>query len=355
MRPLSLPDTEEYLATYAGCAKSGTQRTISEIPDEILEKVFLEDVLRDKDLCAIALVNRRFSRLIQRSLYNQIELPLATEKHMCFKRTLMDCPKLGSFVRDLALPADDDADPDYFIRELPQLLKTMSALHCLSLPMTLRNVDKLTSLLVVPMSRLAFLSLRIDGGLNSKHLVTEAFSIPQLKMLHIVYDCRTMGATLDELIDRHTTILRGFGDALFGSSSVKHLFLSLWPDLIVLESNLLRIPCALKKLTCRFDYAGELTPKEIIDALDPLYSTLVSLDLSYCFYEVDLIGPVADFSCFKRLQTLAVDGSLCFDSSSGERPEERRGFYRRLPTTLKVLEVSVSMAFHNGLEFWLTL
>jgi hypothetical protein len=64
---------------FLGMMTLSPPHTISKIPDEIWENVFLEDVLTDKDLCKIALVDRRFGRLAQVSLYDQVSLPLLSK------------------------------------------------------------------------------------------------------------------------------------------------------------------------------------------------------------------------------------------------------------------------------------
>jgi hypothetical protein len=130
-------------------------------------------------------------------------------------------------------------------------------------------------------------------------------------------------------------------EALGGTSSVEDLVLEGWIDSVILGSSLLKVPHALEKLTCGFHGTGNLTPAGTVNALRPLYSTLVFLDLSYYGFMDKLSGPVADFSVFLCLKTLAVDQSLCFTKSSSERPDERCGFYNRLPSTLKLLQVSV--------------
>jgi hypothetical protein len=193
MTPLSLPGAEEYLSIDAlsidaNCAKSGTPPELSDFPDEILEQVFLEHVLRDKDLYAVALVNRRCSRLIRKSLYIEVDLLWRSDEYMCFGRTLSDCPELGSLVRKVELRAESDAEYDSFNSEVRQILQIMPALRVLYLPGGFKCSGNLTNLFLRPMSHLHSLSFGIDGELSSMHLVTEALSIAHLKYLRIWYD-----------------------------------------------------------------------------------------------------------------------------------------------------------------------
>jgi hypothetical protein len=75
-------------------SSKNTWRKISEkafvpcLPDEVLENVFREDILRPTHLRVLALVCCRFSRLIRESLYNEVQICLLREKHMALIRTL---------------------------------------------------------------------------------------------------------------------------------------------------------------------------------------------------------------------------------------------------------------------------
>jgi hypothetical protein len=159
------------------------------------------------------------------------------------------------------------------------------------------------------MSHLRDLTFCNNSGSSSLHEVAEAISLPQINRLEI----RVRGV-LPRNEDISWTQQCSALDALAGTSSVKDLTLEGWIDSVVLGSSLWKVPHALEKLTCLFYGAGSLTAEETINALRPLYSTLVSLDISYIdFLRQDLTGPVADFSFFVCLKTLNVDDSLCFE------------------------------------------
>jgi hypothetical protein len=130
-----------------------------------------------------------------------------------------------------------------------------------------------------------------------------------------------------------------------GTSSLKDLFLEFCVDTILDDSDLLRVPQALEKLTCSFLYSANLLPNGYIAALRPLYSTLVFLELMLFEAMNDVTGPVADFSYLVCLKTLIVDDGLCYEAWSSDRPDRRSGFYNRLPSTLEILLVSVMDVF----------
>jgi hypothetical protein len=169
----------------AASMKPGTRQTFDRIPDEILEEVFLEDVFMDRDLCAIALVNRRFSRLIQASLYSQVEYSWPTGKSTCFKRTLLKCPQLASFVWKAEFREFRNEEYHWyaFYHEIRQLLKMLPVLRVLHLPKHFVCSDNLTCLFDDPMSHLRYLSFFNDARSKTIHEVTRTFSFPQIKRL----------------------------------------------------------------------------------------------------------------------------------------------------------------------------
>ena len=139
------------------------------------------------------------------------------------------------------------------------------------------------------------------------------------------------------------TLLKGPRDALVDTSSLKELSLKYCCDWVALETDPLKIPRALEKLTCDFRYSGRLIPKATTAALRPLYSALVFLNLSYFVTPGDrgITERGADFSSFICLKTLIIDGFLFFESWSSDRSDVRCGFYDRLPSALGILKASV--------------
>jgi hypothetical protein len=259
----------------------------------------------------------------------------------------MEHPELGAHVWGVSLYGGMQ-DREECFREVHMLLKVLSALRNLKLP-HVKCSKASPSVFDIPMSHLRSLSFYNYGKLSSVHEVTKAFSFPHIRRLWIESNC------FGEEDDRLRWTLKGTAfDALAGTSSVKDLTLEGWFDSAVLDSSLLKVPHVLEKLTCVFVYTGRFTPKGTIDALENLHSTLVFLDLSYSSFRVGAWGPLADISCFISLKTLAIDDALCFELSSRKRPEERCGFYKRLPPTLKALHVSVKDAICYGLRTLLT-
>jgi hypothetical protein len=348
-----IQDVQDCSAAEIRGAKFRERPTFSQLPDEILEDTLLEDVLDHKDLCALALVSRRVGRLMQASLYSQVEISLSGKKYETFVRTILKHPELGSYVwkahltRKIYNPRiylDMVYAEEEIYRRAKQLLEMLPALRVLEMG-RFKCSDEFTSLLNIPMPHLRFISFCNDARSSSIHEVREAVSLPQVNRIEIRIEetqgmrVRGTQAMSYEAISwkQHCTAL----ETLAGTSSVKDLTLNGWFDSVVLGSCLWKVPHALEKLTCVFQCTGHLTPEETINALRPLYSTLVLLDLSYLNYLDDPSGPVGDFSCFVCLKSLAVDDSLCFELSSSEAPDERCGFYNRLPSTLETLQVSV--------------
>jgi hypothetical protein len=339
MMPPSIPDFHDCPAANTRGAKFRRTQTFSRLPDEIVENIFLEDVLDESDLYALARVSRRISRLAKVSLYNLVDFTLQDEAYRCFNRTLLEHPELGSYVWTAHLTVDSWEYSEENFEGIQQLLKLMPALRTL----VLRHFECSygpTSLFDISMPHLRDIYFFNNGISSSIHEITKALSFPQIKRLWI--ESEGSDKQDDDGVEwtRQGTVL----NALTGTSSVKDLTLEDWVDSAVLCSALLKIPQALERLTCKLDYSGELTPKRTIEALAPLYSTLVCLDLCYHRYLADLSGPVADFSYFVCLTTLVVQHSLCFELSSAESPDERCGFYNRLPSTLEVLQVSLTDA-----------
>jgi hypothetical protein len=334
----SISEVQDYPAANTRGAKFRRRQTFSRLPDETLENIFLESILGSKDLCALALVSRRIRRLAQVSLYHQVSIPLLKKENICFHRTLSEHPELGSYVWGACFYGQGrENNKDYEregFRAAQQLLELLPALRTFDMK-SFECSDELNCLFDIPMSHLHYLSFFNDGTSRSLHEVTKAISFPQLKRLHI----ENAAATDDDGDEwtRQGTAL----DALAGTSSLKDLDLDWWSDSVVLDSSLLKVPHALERLSCFFVYSGRFTPRGTIEALKPLYSTLVFLDITYLDFMADLSGPVADFSSFVSLKSLAVDDSLCFETWSNNRPDNRCGFYSRLPSSLGKLHVSV--------------
>jgi hypothetical protein len=208
------------------------------------------------------------------------------------------------------------------------------------------------------MSHLRSLLLGNYAKLSSIHLVVEAFSLPQIKRLCIWFDRDDDFAdafSSDIRMDQLTSHLRSSLDTPFDTSSVKELILERWPDSIILDSELLRIPRALERFEFHFEYSARFTPKSMVDALTHLCSALVFLDLSYCWLRDHVRGPVADFSCFAVLKTLIVDEELCLEKWSEGTLDKWCGFYNQLPSTLITLEVSLEDSIVLGRQAWLTM
>jgi hypothetical protein len=92
----SLRDNQDSPAANTRGAKFRRSQIFSRLPDEILENIFLMDVLDHKDLCALTLVNHRTSSLAKVSLYNQVALRLLGAEYIYFRRTLLEHPELAS-------------------------------------------------------------------------------------------------------------------------------------------------------------------------------------------------------------------------------------------------------------------
>jgi hypothetical protein len=235
------------------------------------------------------------------------------------------------------LKGDWDEDKKDF-EAAKQLLMLLPALRAFEL-LDCACSDGSRTLFDNPMPHLRYVSFFNEGTSSSIHEVTRAISIPRIKglFLDLGGDWR-----VDEIEWTHQGTALGALDSI---SSLKDLAVDCFLDYVVRDSHLLKVPLALEKLTCIFIYSGRLTPKTTIDALKPLYSTLVFLEIHYKDFMADLHGPAADFSSFISLKTLIVDDTVCFEKWWSDRPYEGSELYNRLPFTLAVLQVSVMDLF----------
>jgi hypothetical protein len=351
MKPLSLPAVLDSPAATTRGAKVWRTNLFTYLPDEVLENVFLEDILEPTDLCVLALVCRRFGRLIQGSLYNQVEICLSGDKCTSLIRTLSKHPELGSFAWKAQLTLIVDQNEAYEAMErhyqrARNLLQMLPALRALEMA-EFKCSNELTNLFDVPMSYLRDLSFNNHRGRNSIHEPTKAITLPQIKRLSIRFKDTILLRTHQTRKAEFISASKRSRKTLVGTSSIKELNLENCVDWVALDTDLLKLPCALEKLSCDFAYSGHLTPRATTAALRPLYSTLVFLDLSYYGVMGTVIEREADFSFFLRLESLIFDSFLCFERWSSDRPHERCGFYKRLPSTLRTLRVSVLDVFFS--------
>jgi hypothetical protein len=298
----------------------------------------------------LALVSCRFGRLTRASLYSQVQLSLSSEKYVSFTRSLSKLPELSSCVWKAQLIRrlyhDVECAKEEIYRRAQQLLQILPALRALDLG-NFSCSDELTSLFDIPMSNLRYLSFYNDKSQYCIHELTKAFSFPQIRRLSILRNDGFMREN-DTWIRQYIALVRSSQDVFVGTSSLKELDLRWSTDWFVLNTGLVKVPLALEKLSCQFQYSGRFSPKETVVALRPLYSTLVSLNLRYSAYGEDVKGPVADFSSFVLLKNLTVDDALCFQVWSNDRPDEGCGFYSRLPFTLEMLQVSAGLTLVVG-------
>jgi hypothetical protein len=330
-------------------AESSRRPLFSRLPDEIVEQIFLEVIFSRKDLCELALVSRRFSKLIQVSLYHDVVIDLLEEQSELFTRTLVEHPDRASHVWSVVLSNHSPRlrkwhdDQEKLFTQAQQLLKLLPALRSLGIA-NFQCSDGITSLFDVPLLHVRQISFFTNGRSYAIREVTRAVSFPQIKRLSIVLGAQLLKEDGDDEWKRRRTAL----NALAGTSSLKELTMWWYPKWLILNTDLLKIPRSLEMLKCEFYDGDDSSPERILNALRPLYSTLVTLDFNFngASSELYATGPVADFSCFVRLKTLIIDDFYCLESwSSDSRPYERCGFYNRLPVTLESLLVSLRDVF----------
>jgi len=309
--------------------------SLSRLPDEVLVEVFLEKALTNRDLCSIALVNWRFSRLVPISLYDSLDCRLNHEKRTSnLLRTLQAHPELGSMVRTvyigspLLVPSGKQAritSDDVVHARSVALLKCLPLLRRL-LAGWVPFSDSKSSLMDVPMPFLRNVFLHLVY-LNAKE-VGSFILLPTIRSL----DTTLNGESTTDL----THNLAG----LAGRSSLKRLSLFCignHPEL----RELLALPQALEEFDCRTPFFGTLRPLSPSCALASTYSTLQRLTLiSKTGADNRDDRSLTDFSPFTSLTYLKVLQIYCFPSGNNTQPSERLGLYRRLPLTLEKLNVS---------------
>jgi hypothetical protein len=313
---------------------------LASLPNEILLEIFLEKVLTETDLFSLALVSRRFSRLVPVSLYDSIGCRIdhdkVTSNTTCelqktrtmdnLLRNLHAHPDLGTLVRDLTLEFGERTEG-----EVVMLLKSLPALR--SLILSHRNPcsrDRILDLSDVPM-----LSLR------NFHVWTVHLNAEDVVRFMLLPNIRKLRGLLQARPNDPVIELAG----LAGKSSLKSLRLNSNEPHVAMR-ELLAVPEALEHF---HQYAGfytsaqTLSPKTTSCALMPTWSTLQSLILmGYQSWEGQLIetdGSLMDFSGFASLRSLSVIHIYCFLSGDGIQLSERSGFHRRLPSSLEALQV----------------
>jgi hypothetical protein len=243
MKELDLSHVLESPAANTRSAQLRRRQIFSRLPDEVLESVFLEDVFTPNDLCVLALVCRRFGRLIRGSLYSQIKICLSGKKCTSFIRTLSKDPGLALSVWKAHLTLEPDQNKadnamEKIYQRARKILQILPALRALELANFACSNER-TSLFDFPMSHLRYLSFWNDNGPSSLHEVTKAISLSHINRLSIGFHNAPLVRHKHKREPEDITLLKGPRDALVGTSSLKELNLELCYDWIALETDLL--------------------------------------------------------------------------------------------------------------------
>jgi hypothetical protein len=219
---LSIPDVYDSPAANTRCAMFQVRQTLYSLSDEILESIFLEDILGEKDLCALALVSRRIGRWARVSLYNQVTIRLLEKECTCFIRTLLEHPELALYVWGARLLGENRGleDGENF-RKAQRLLKLLPALRTLKV-LRFNDSDQFTSIFGNPMPHIHNIFLGTNGISRYTRGMERAMLIPQIKRLWIGYS-GTVGIRDDDQLE--WTHQDTAFDTLAGISSVKDLTL----------------------------------------------------------------------------------------------------------------------------------
>lgn len=296
---------------------------LASLPNEILLEIFLEKVLTQTDLFSLALVSRRFSRLVPVSLYNTVQCNL--EHEIATNEITHTHAELRFLVREviLYLGGSGRTTAAVFLESLP-------ALRSLYLTKTAALWERIPNIFDVPMIMLR----SADFGmiyLNAEDVV-RFMLLPNIRSLKGTLRTRATDPVIE---------LEG----LAGRSSLKSLELyGNEPHMAMRE--LLALAEALEHFSfdasCRTS-AQLLSPKEMSCALTPTWPTLQNLTvLGYELWEervVETDDSLMDLSCFTSLKSLTILHIYCLQSGNSTPLSERHDLYRRLPSSLEKLEV----------------
>jgi hypothetical protein len=179
----SLPNSFDGPAANTRGANFRRKATFSRLPDEILENIFLESILKKWDLCDLAMVCRRFSMMIKPSLYSEVTIDLLDEEYIRFHRTLMEHPELGSYIWKTHMTYFSDVGRRYdeakCFSQARQLLALLPALRNLELA-ELKSNDGHASLFDIPMTHLRRISFFISQRSGTIQDVLKAVLFPRI-------------------------------------------------------------------------------------------------------------------------------------------------------------------------------
>ncbi|MCJ1244777.1 hypothetical protein MMC30_001977 [Trapelia coarctata] len=319
--------------------------SISSLPDEILEQVFLERVISDDEskLGSLALVNRSFSRCIRLALYESITIWLSGERYVQLMRTLNDHPQLGSLVHCVFIdldPYSGYSQPDKREEQMEVEVARKLASNFLSLLPALRTLEIAAwfplpagswSILDIPMR---FLRTAKLGGI--KFTAAEAARLILLPNI----------TTLSISFGRHSITERFLPPALTSKPGISSLKSLQFDECIEFSSSLqelLALPRALESFSCHFGWAPEaVSLVTLARGLAPMYPSVTDLNLTGRF-QTD--GKLLDFRRFECLKYLKVSNTFCFSVDAHDRLRKRQGLYKRLPASLESLQVSLNKPF----------
>lgn len=319
--------------------------SISDLPDEVLEQIFLERVLSDDEskLASLALVNRSFSRCVRLALYECITIWLSGERYVQLMRTLTEHPQLGSLVHCIFIdldPYSGHSQPDKRKEQMEVDVARKLASNLLTLLPALRTLE-IAAWFPLPAGSWSILDVPIQS-LRTARLGGIKFTAAEAARLMLLPNITTLSISFG----RHSITERFLPPTLIskpGISSLKSLQFDECLEFGSSLQELLTLPRALESFSCHFGWALEaVSLVTLARGLKPMYPSLIDLSLAGRF-RTD--GKLLNFRRFECLKHLKVSNSFCFSLDAHDRIRNRQGLYRRLPASLETLQVSKETHF----------
>ncbi|TAQ91017.1 hypothetical protein B7494_g600 [Chlorociboria aeruginascens] len=356
--------------------------SFTKFANEILDIIFADSGLSVKDLCQLSYVDRFLNAKVNQILYrniNTFSLQSAGFKQAAelktnelLYNTISKHPVLNSFVNSLNIGVKLSE-----VDATNKLLANLSSLQTLCLCFLSKMQEDPVSDMISSLTQASVLTVRNLSVVNYSEdrltfdQIENILLRPNLRSFSIrqtgTYRSRQQNRLFSHLA-RRLRILRfgltqGF-PARRSSVECLHLKGDFFEPGERIE-YLLRIIPQLKVL----HWFGKETPVEedqlpLSRVLTSVANNLVELQLE-CFPEPNCLNHFIDFKSFENLKILAVCQTLLFPGTEAQSDERRNvdkhhatprnGVYRRLPSTLEILKILITVGKIRDFDFDLDL